>query len=125
MIKLSFPFIALLIMNPLLQKTSGLFSYEEDMHFLVHLEFRSLSIKLLFKTRLLCFNMIKRTNHWASFMPLMYVCLFIIGEAIIRTLGHMYFTAASAISRDHVRVFSDFSVVSQVSKPKKLIRIAY
>lgn len=122
MIKLSFLFIALLIMNPLLQKTSGLFSSEEDMYFLVHLEFRSLSIKLLFKTRLLCFNMIKRTNHWASFMPLMYVCLFIIGEAIIRTLGHMYFTAASAISRDHARVFSDFSVVSQVSKPKKLMR---
>lgn len=114
-------------MNPLLQKTSGLFSYEEDMYFLVHLEFRSLSIKLLFKTRLLCFNMIKRTNHWASFMPLMYVCLFIIGEAIISTLGHMYFTAASAISRGHARVFSDFSVVSQVSKPQKTyeIRIAY
>lgn len=39
-----------------------------------------------------------------------------IGEAIISTLGHMYFTAASAISRDHARVFSDFSVVSQVPK---------
>ena len=114
MIKLSFPVIVLPIMNPLLQKTSGLFSYEEDVYFVVHLEFRPLSIKLLFKTRLLCFNRIKRTNHWTGFMPLMYVCLFIIGEAIRRHFRPRVFTAASAISRDHARVFSDFSVVSQV-----------